>query len=154
MSPEYVAAFATMLSSVEPTRAFYNERRSGRWDSFPDWIVSLATSIASRFDSRAQRYEGSFSIQDENRQTIAKIIPRANGVFVGIRDGFPVSVPPERWQCSKSPVSMQRIKNVNFSGCLVTTLAEASDFVVQLQGRVEPEALPSEETLSEQESGV
>src|SRR5206468_1896467 len=53
-SPEYVAAFATMLDTVEPSDAFYRERRSGKWSSFPEWVVSLAFAIANRFDSRVQ----------------------------------------------------------------------------------------------------
>ena len=143
----YAAAFATMLDTVEPGEAFYTEHRRGRWDTYPEWVVSLADAIASSFGSRSQRKDGSFSILDENGIAIAKIMPKAEGVFVGIRDGLLDAIPPENWQSTKTPLTKKKINTVNFSGYCITTRAEASDFLVQLKGRVEDDAQPSEELL-------
>jgi hypothetical protein len=153
-SPEYVSAIATMLETVEPSEAFYTEHRRGRWDSYPEWIVSLADAIASSLGSRSQRKDGSFSILDENGIAIAKIMPKVEGVFVGIRDGLLDAIPPENWQSTKSPLTKKKINTVSFSGHCVTTLAEASDFVVQLKGRVEGDAQPSEEVLGEEDAAL
>jgi hypothetical protein len=153
-SPEYVAAFATMLDSVEPSDAFYRERRSGRSSSFLEWVVSLAFAIANGFDSHVQKKEGSFSLQDENGLTIAKIMPRPGSVFVGVRDGLPLAIPPSGWQSASGHISIQKIGKVNFSGRTVTTLKEASDFVTALKGRINPRSQPSEERLEQEEDGA
>jgi hypothetical protein len=68
-------------------------------------------------------------------------------------DLFP-AISPDSWKSAKSPLSVQQIRRVKFLGRHVTTLAEASDFVLQLKGRVEGSAVPSEEASVEEDAGL
>jgi hypothetical protein len=151
-SPEYDAAFATMLDAAEPNEGFYTESRGRRWSSFPSWVVTLASSIANCFGSRSRRWEGSFSIQDENRQTIAKVIPTRGGVFIGVRDGYPIAVPPASWKSADGHITEQNVQRVRFLGMTVTSIAEATEFIAQLRGRIEPEAAVAESAPGEPEA--
>jgi len=56
-------------------------------------VVPLMDRLAELFeDYEVAKYDGSYSIRDQGR-TIAKLMPRVAGVFVGIRD----SRKPEHW---------------------------------------------------------
>jgi hypothetical protein len=70
----------------------------------------LAASLFTGYE--VARYEGSFSIK-EGGQTIAKLIPRGDGVFVGIRD----SKTPERW--FSGPLKTVSVNGVDFRGVVV-----------------------------------
>lgn len=147
---EYVSAFRTMLDSDEPSISFYSEKRRGRWDSFPREIVTLADSIAGCFGARAQRWDGSYSIQDENKQTIAKIIPNDGSVFVGIREGY-LPEQTTSWTLSSDSIEVRKVKNVAFNGMNVSTVENAKAFVEVMGAKVTAPTLPAD-TVSEPEA--
>jgi len=137
-SSEYVTALSTMLDALEPTTAYYAELRRGRWSTFPQHIVDLASEIANDFAGRAQRWEGSYSLLDENKQTIAKIIPNQSSVFVGIRTGIPAASGVQHWASSSGGTATRKIKNVQFEGVNVHSKNEAREFIRTIKQRLEP----------------
>lgn len=137
-SSEYVTALSTMLDALEPTTSYYAEMRRRRWSTFPQHIVDLASEIANDFAGRAQRWEGSYSLLDENKQTIAKIIPNQSSVFVGIRTGIPAASGVQRWASSSGGTVTRKIKNVQFEGVNVHSKNEAREFIRTIKQRLEP----------------
>jgi len=151
-SSECVTALSTMLDALEPTTSYYAEVRKGRWSTFPQHIVDLASAIANEFAGRAQRREGSYSLLDENKQTIAKIIPNDSSVFLGVRRGTPAASAVQHWACSSGGIVIRRIKNVQFEGVNVCSKNEARDFVSTIKQRLEPPPSEAEGDSNEPET--
>jgi hypothetical protein len=142
-SSEYLTAFSTMLEALEPTTSYYTGIRRGRWSTFPPHIVNLASEIANEFAGRAQRWEGSYSLLDENKQTIAKVIPNESSVFLGIRTGTPAASEVQHWASSSGGVIVRKVRNVRFEGVNVYNKDEAREFINAIKQRLEslaPEA--------------
>jgi hypothetical protein len=135
-SSEYITAFSTMLDCAEPLASYYAENRKGRWATFPSQIVNLASQIADEFDDRAQRWAGSYSLLDENRQTVAKIIPNDTSVFVGIRKGDPTSTRLTHWASSSGQVASRKVRNVRFDGVNILDKTQAQQFIATVKQRI------------------
>ena len=84
-APEYQAALRTMIDYNVPKPADYSDAviALGQVSAEAIPLMDRLASLFTGYD--VARFEGSFSIK-EGGQTIAKLIPRENGVFVGIRD--------------------------------------------------------------------
>jgi len=151
-SSEYLTALRTMLDALEPTASYYAEIRRGRWSAFPQHIIDLASEIANEFAGRAQRLKGSYSLLDENKQTIAKIIPNESSVFVGIRMGTPAASIVQHWASSSRGIVPRKIKNVQFEGVHVHSKNEAHEFISTIKQRLEPPPAEAEGDSTEPEA--
>jgi hypothetical protein len=112
--PAFRAAFETMLLTLEPTPDDYAVAER----AFAETISPESVAEAASFKGLFRGYEivqraGSYSVQ-EHGQTIAKIIPRRDKVFVGIRD----SKQPELWFKSAA-LERVSVKGVPFFGLWV-----------------------------------
>jgi hypothetical protein len=141
-SAEFTTAFRTMQEQLEPSESYYIESRRGRWNTFPPDIVSLASEIADALDGQAQRYAGSYSIADENNETIAKIIPNHSSVFVGLRVGTPAAIAVKTWDLASAGPVVRNIRNVQFEGVNVIDKTQAQEFISMM--RLRTQTLPSE----------
>ena len=128
-APEYKAAFTTMLGSPEPTLSFYAERRQGRWETFPSEIIRLGEDLAIALGTvRVQRVAGSFSLKDENNQTVGKIVPNRDSVFIGVREEYtPFSDAPE-W-IDQAKIRRKRVQRVDFIGMNVKSVSDADRLI-------------------------
>lgn len=126
---EYKAAFTTMLDSPEPPLSFYSEKRQGRWKSFPSEIIKLGEDLAIALGTvRVQRRAGSYSMKDENNQTVGKIVPNRDSVFMGVREAYtPFSNAPE-W-VDQAKVRRKRVQRVDFIGMDVKSVSEAERLI-------------------------
>ena len=150
-SSEYVTAFSTMLDDPEPPASYYAENRKGRWATFPPHIVKLASEIADEFAGRAQRWEGSYSLLDENKQTVAKIIPNDASVFVGIRTGYPAATPVQHWASSSGGIITRKVRNVRFDGVNVLDKNQAQEFIAAMKPRLDTPVCQAEGNSTEPE---
>jgi hypothetical protein len=142
-NPDFTHALHMMVETTEPPPTLYDEARKGRWSSFPPGVVALADEIAHCFAVRAVRWEGSYSIQDENRQTIAKIIPNDTSVFLGIREGYLSPLAATGWSRNES---MRKVRQVPFRGYVARDFGEAAPFLRALDDRFETPAVPADAT--------
>ena len=128
-APEYKAAFTTMLGSPEPTLSFYAERRQGRWETFPSEIIRLGEDLAIALGTvRVQRVAGSFSLKDENNQTVGKIVPNRDSVFIGVREEYtPFSDAPE-W-IDQAKIRRKPVQRVDFIGMNVKSVSDAERLI-------------------------
>jgi hypothetical protein len=109
---EYQTAFLTMNKSPIPTSQDY-ERALANLGQTPAEAVPLMDRLAALFEGcEVVKYIGSYSIK-EGGQTIGKLIPRGDGVFVGIRE----SGRPERW--FSGPLEGVTVNGVTFRGVVV-----------------------------------
>lgn len=148
-SAEFMIAFHTMQEQTEPPESYYIESRRGRWNTFPPKIVSLASEIANALEGQAQRYAGSYSVVDENNETIAKVIPNDSSVFIGVRVGTPPALLVESWHSAKRGTIIRKIKNVQFVGANICDKTQAEEFISVMKLRKQIE--PSETELSANE---
>jgi hypothetical protein len=130
---EYKAAFTTMLDSPEPPLSFYSEKRQGRWESFPSQIIELGESLALALGTvRIQRVAGSYSMKDENNQTVGKIVPNRDSVFIGVREEYtPFSDAPE-W-IGQAKISRKRVQRVDFIGMNVKSVFDAERLIIGIK---------------------
>jgi hypothetical protein len=147
---EYKAAFTTMLHSPEPPPSFYAEKRRGRWESFPNEIIKLGEGLAVALGTvRIQRVDGSYSMKDENNQTVGKIIPNKDSVFIGVREECkPLSY--ARGQIDQARFRRRRVRTVDFIGMDVKSVSEAERLIRSIKAAIavlpEPAEGMSEET--------
>ncbi len=146
---EYRAAFTTMLDSLEPPLSFYDEKRQGRWESFPGQIIKLGEDLAIALGTvRVQRVPGSYSMKDENGQTVGKIIPNKDGVFIGVRDGF---APLSKAQgcIDQARLRRKRVRTVDFLGIDVKSVSEADNLITAIKAVMAVLPEPAEEMPEE-----
>jgi hypothetical protein len=110
---EFTAALETMQQKLQPDHTDYRVAEA----AFRSEVSAESIAEASSFRALFAGYEvvqskGSYSVL-EGTQTIAKIIPRRDTVFVGIRD----SKNPERW--FTGPLERVSIQGVPFFGLWV-----------------------------------
>jgi hypothetical protein len=147
---EYKAAFTTMLDSPEPPLSFYSEKRQGRWESFQSEIIKLGEGLAIALGTvRIQRMPGSYSMKDENNQTVGKISPSKDSVFIGVREEYkPLS--DARGQIDQARLRRRRVRAVDFIGMDVTSVSEAEKLISGIKAVIavlpEPAEGMSEET--------
>lgn len=126
---EYKAAFTTMLDSTEPPLSFYAEKRQGRWESFPNEIIELGEDLAIALGTaRVQRLAGSYSMKDENNQTVGKIIPNKDSVFIGVREKYTPFSDARGW-IDQAQVRRKRVQRVDFIGMDVKSVSEAARLI-------------------------
>jgi hypothetical protein len=88
----FQGALQTMLSRLEPLPADYVVGQTTA-DISPEAIAAVEQIVQLVFAGRkVLRYPGSVSITDQG-QTVAKILPRKNSVFVGVRE----TLDPASW---------------------------------------------------------
>lgn len=123
---EYKAAFTTMLDSPEPPISCYTEKkRQGRWETFPIDIIKLGEGLASALGTvRVQRLAGSYSMKDENDQTVGKIMPSENSVFIGVREEYK----PRGW-IDRTRLRTKRVHRAEFIGMDVKNVSEAERLI-------------------------
>jgi hypothetical protein len=151
-SPEYMAAFRTMRDSDAPPQSFYSEKRKGRWETFPSWVVRLAEEVAECFGGQAHRFPGSFSVQDENKQTVCKIIPTGDAVFLGIRIGYQPFIEVERSITSVQRSEKRGVQRVTFVGLNFKTIEDVKDFITEINRHLSQGTQPAQTEVSEAES--
>jgi hypothetical protein len=135
-SVEYSSALRTMVATSVPDSADYAVAEAtvnGR--STPE-SVALAARLAGQFVGyKAVEYPGSYSIKD-GPQTIAKIVPRRDAVFVGVRG----TVLPDAWASGTSETIT--VHGVPFTGIVIpvdTSDGEDLQFLLTgLEQRVGP----------------
>jgi hypothetical protein len=89
---EYQAARGMMMRQPVPSATEYEGALGNLGEGLAE-VVPLMDRLAELFEGyEVAKYDGSYSIK-ERGYTIAKILPRWGGVFVGIRD----SKRPEHW---------------------------------------------------------
>jgi hypothetical protein len=148
---EYKAAFTTMLDSPEPPLSFYAEKRQGRWETFPSEIIKLGEGLAVALGTvRIQRVPGSYSMKDENNQTVGKIIPNKDSVFIGVREQFkPLS--DARGQIDPARLRKRRVRTVDFIGMDVKSVSEAVRLISGIKAAIAVLPQPAEEVSEETE---
>jgi hypothetical protein len=111
---EYVAAFCTMEANNQPDRDDYQlvEANVGRGVSPESFALAakLCRELFRGYDH--VQYTGSYSIKSSG-QTIGKVIPGANTVFVGLRD----TTEPTSW--FTGPLQSVAVQGVTFLGVYV-----------------------------------
>ncbi len=128
-APEYKAAFTTMLDSPEPPLSFYTEKRQGRWESFPSEIIRLGEDLVIALGTvPVQRVAGSYSMKDENDQTVGKIIPNKDSVFIGVREGYPPFSDARGW-IDQAKFRKKKVQRAEFVGMDVKRVLEAERFI-------------------------
>jgi hypothetical protein len=149
---EYKAAFATMLDSPEPPLSFYSEKRQGRWESFPSQIIELGEGLALALGTvRVQRVAGSYSIKDENNQTVGKISPNKDSVFIGVREEYkPLS--DVRGQIDQARLRRRRVRTVDFVGMDVKSVPEAERLISGIKTVLAVLPEPADGTSEESET--
>jgi hypothetical protein len=145
-APEYMAAFTTMLDSPEPALSFYAEKRRGRWETFPSEIIRLGEDLAIALGTvRVQRVAGSFSMKDENNETVGKVIPHKDFVFIGVREEYkPLS--DVRGQIDQARLQKRRVRTVNFIGMNVKSVPEAERLISGIKTVLAVLPQPADET--------
>jgi hypothetical protein len=149
---EYKAAFTTMLESPEPPTSFYTEKkRQGRWESFPSEIIRLGEDLAIALGTvRVQRVPGSYSMKDENNQTVGKIIPNKDSVFIGVREEYkPLS--DARGQIDPARLRRKRVRTVDFIGMDVNSVSESERLISGIKAVIAVLPEPAERTSEETE---
>jgi hypothetical protein len=126
---EYKAAFTTMLGSPEPPLSFYTDKKQSRWESFPAEIIKLGEDLAIALEPvRVQRVAGSYSMKDENNQTVGKIVPNRDFLFIGLREEYaPLS--GAKACIDEKKIRTKRVQRVNFVGMNVTSVSEADKLI-------------------------
>lgn len=148
---EYKVAFATMLGSPEPTLSFYTDKKQKRWESFPAEIITLGEDLAIALEPvRVQRVAGSYSMKDENNQTVGKIIPNRDSLFIGLREEYaPLSV--AKTCIEEKQIRTKSVQGVNFVGMNVTSVSKADKLIRGIKAVIAVLPEPAEGMLGEGE---
>jgi hypothetical protein len=112
--PEYAEAFRTMDAANQPSEKDYKVAEANLNGGASPESAALAAKLAHDLFHAFEiiQYAGSYSVK-EGRQTVAKVIPGPDSVFVGVRD----SKDPAKWfQGQLETVSVQ---GVEFFGLVV-----------------------------------
>src|SRR5262249_51250285 len=109
--PDYVAAFATMQATVEPDAKDYDVAEANARGGASAESVALAAKLRHELFGAFEvaEYTGSYSVT-RGSHTIAKIIPQAKTVFVGVRE----TESPGRW--FSGPLEAVSVQGVRFVG--------------------------------------
>jgi hypothetical protein len=125
--PEYIDAFRTMEGKNQPNDADYvvaaGALNGGASPEALALAAKLREDLFARFD--VAQYPGSYSIK-EGGQTIGKIIPKLDAVFVGIRE----TRKPEMWFGDE--LQTLSIQGVRFMGIYVPVESRDMDAVERL----------------------
>jgi hypothetical protein len=127
---EYKAAFTTMLDSPEPPMSFYAEKkRQGRWETYPSEIIKLGEDLAVALGTvHIQRLAGSYSMKDENAQTVGKIMPNKGSVFIGVREEHTPFCDARGW-IDQARVRKKWVQRAEFIGIDVKSVSEAERLI-------------------------
>jgi hypothetical protein len=148
---EYKAAFATMLGSPEPTLSFYPDKKQKRWESFPAEIIKLGEDLAIALEPvRVQRVAGSYSMKDENNQTVGKIIPNRDSLFIGLREEY-APLFGAKACIEEKQIRIKSVQGVNFVGMNVTSASEADKLIRGIKAVIAVLPEPAEGMLGEVE---
>lgn len=126
---EYGAAVRTMVATSEPDRSAYADAQAVVEGRATPAAKDLAARLANLFVGfRVVEYSGSYSLKD-GAQTIAKIVPRRDGVFVGVRG----TVLPDAWASGTSETIA--VQGVPFTGIVIPIdAADGEDLQFLLTG--------------------
>jgi hypothetical protein len=122
---EYCFARDVMMGSNMPEEIHYLSESLRALDQFDNEVQELADEMAQMFGANGvypEKIKGSYSVKDGDGTTIAKILPKNNGVFVGIRVDEKTAKPylnPQMW--SEQSLEAVGIGPVKFKGLLIKT---------------------------------